>query len=82
MALDASAIAARLSRGQRSTLLALDDVPAMLGCAEPCAIGLAKPTSRRGALTVATGVGLERRFALTTEGEAVKAELLAMRETA
>lgn len=69
-------IAAKLSRGQKTTLSMLDETPSLLGCSEPYAIRLSKPNSRRPALTrsVPGGDGY-RHFALTEAGLAVKAAM-------
>lgn len=72
---DAAAIAARLSRGQRSTIASLDRDFCILGCAEPTAKRLTVGSSRRPAL-VASRRGVEfQEFALNDLGMAVK-ELL------
>lgn len=49
---EAGQIAAKMTRGQRSTILSLDHEPNMLGCAEATAARLTKATGSRPALTL------------------------------
>lgn len=72
---DPATIAAKLNRGQQSTMRGLDDTPCVLGCAEPTALRLSKPTTRRPALTFVTPGTLYRLFALTAIGLEVKKHL-------
>lgn len=73
---EAARIAAKLTRGQRSTIVSLGHEPDMLGCAEATAARLTKATGSRPALTLrsddANGF---RLFALNADGLAVKAAL-------
>lgn len=66
------AIAMRLSAGQRSTLTGLSAELSVLGCAEPCARRLAKPTSTRPALVAGGTIMGEPAFRLTMAGLYVK----------
>lgn len=71
-------MAGRLSIGQRSALLNLNETPCLLGCSESYAERLSKPTGTRPALTfwVRSQDGLGHKlFALTSEGVSVKAAL-------
>lgn len=77
--MDAKAIASRLSCGQRSTILGLDEKPAVLGCSEPCAIGLAKGKAKRPALVTRVPDKPYARFHLNADGLAVKAALVETR---
>lgn len=81
--MNATEIAARLSRGQRTTIMGLSDEPAVLGCSEPTALRLAKAKAKRPALVRRVqvvekhgdlAIGLPA-FVLTDEGTAVKAAI-------
>ena len=73
--MDAHAIARMLSRGQRSAIAGMDETPAVLGCSEPCAIGLAKGKAKRPALVMRTPGKPYARFHLNADGLAVKAAI-------
>lgn len=79
--MNATEIAARLSKGQRSTIVNMDDEPQVLGCSEPTAIRLAQGKAKRPPLTQRHppthegDMGQWPRFSLTTAGLAVKAAI-------
>lgn len=73
--MDAATVARMLSRGQRQALAALDSTPAVLGCSEPVAVGLAKAKAKRPALVVRLPGKPYAQFHLNADGLAVQAAL-------
>lgn len=73
----AELIAGRLTRGQRSTVLGLDEGFCILGCSEPTAIRLCRDTIRRPALVQSRPGEQYKEFALNDLGLQVRAALAA-----
>lgn len=72
---DPAAVAAKLSRGQRSVTHGLDGEFCILGCGESTARRLTYSTTRRPALTIMRQTERGPEFALSSFGLAVKAVL-------
>ena len=73
-------IAARLTKPQADLIAHMEGfVP--LGCNEGVAVRLSRANTRRPALTLSCGLGITREWALNTAGRAVRAALLAQRDT-
>ncbi len=74
---EAFVIARVITPAQRSTILHMDDKPAMLGCSQGCAKRLSVAKTTRPALVVEVieGDGWPNEYALNADGLAVKAAL-------
>lgn len=70
-----TAIAGKLTRGQRSTVFGLDEAFCILGCSEPCAIRMCEDRPRRPALVKMRQGERHKEFALNALGSLVKAQL-------
>lgn len=73
----AHTIARCLTPAQRSTILHMDEKPAMLGCSQGCAKRLSIAKTNRPALVteVVEGDGWPNEYGLNADGLAVKAAL-------
>lgn len=71
-------VALRLSQGQESVLLGLDDKPSILGCAEATAARMTKATKRRPALVTRVTHDGQSAFVLNAMGASVQVQLRAM----
>lgn len=70
-------IARRLTAGQKSAILHMSNVPALLGCSEPLAFRLCNEKVTRPALCRSVVIAGKKRYALTPLGLQVRAALRA-----